>query len=118
MGGSWVVSGSGTGAGAGAGRALCWWCGGAARCPSTSAPSPLPLTPAACLPRPLQNGETAPDPLPEEKDNINGMQLLSMESTSVNQAFRQQVLPAGGGERHALAEPCPADLAQEGCGYK
>ena len=71
------------------------------------------------LPRLLQNGETAPDPLPEEKDNINGMQLLSMESTSVNQAFRQQVLPAAdGGGRHALAEPCPADLAQEGCGYK
>jgi len=38
-----------------------------------------------------QNGETAPDPLPEEKDNINGMQQLSMEATSVNQAFREQV---------------------------
>lgn len=39
----------------------------------------------------MQNGETAPDPLPEEKDNINGMQQLSVEATSVNQAFREQV---------------------------
>ncbi|KAI7845745.1 hypothetical protein COHA_000661 [Chlorella ohadii] len=65
----------------------------------------------------LTNGETAPDPLPEEKDNINGMQQLSMEATSVNQAFREQVLP-GEGERHKLKEACPSELAGEGAGYK
>lgn len=67
----------------------------------------------------LQNGETAPDPLPEEKDNINGMQLLSMEATGINQAFREQVVPAGAaGERHALKESCPPELGPQGGGYK
>lgn len=70
--------------------------------------------PPLCL---LQNGETAPDPLPEEKDNINGLQQLSVEATSVNQAFREQVLPADG-ERHQLKEACPADLGPAGTGYK
>ena len=71
------------------------------------------------LPPPaLQNGETAPDPLPEEKDNINGMQQLSVEATSVNQAFREQVVGAEAGARHALAEACPAELGPEGTGYK
>ncbi|KAL4852873.1 Eukaryotic translation initiation factor 3 subunit D [Chlorella vulgaris] len=65
----------------------------------------------------LTNGETAPDPLPEEKDNINGLQQLSVEATSVNQAFREQVLPADG-ERHQLKEACPADLGPAGTGYK
>ncbi|EFN52468.1 hypothetical protein CHLNCDRAFT_32503 [Chlorella variabilis] len=65
----------------------------------------------------LTNGETAPDPLPEEKDNINGLQQLSMEATSVNQAFREQVL-LGEGERQPLQEACPADLGPQGGGYK
>ncbi|PSC67004.1 eukaryotic translation initiation factor 3 subunit D-like [Micractinium conductrix] len=55
------------------------------------------------------NGETAPDPLPEEKDNINGMQLLSMEATGVVSAA---------GERQALKESAPAGLGPEGTGYK
>ncbi|PSC69167.1 eukaryotic translation initiation factor 3 subunit D-like [Micractinium conductrix] len=57
----------------------------------------------------LTNGETAPDPLPEEKDNINGMQLLSMEATGVVSAA---------GERQALKESAPAGLGPEGTGYK
>ncbi|KAL4449000.1 hypothetical protein ABPG77_007717 [Micractinium sp. CCAP 211/92] len=65
----------------------------------------------------LTNGETAPDPLPEDKDNINGMQLLSMEATSVNQAFREQVV-SGAGERLSLKEAAPAELAAAGSGYK
>ena len=52
--------------------------------------APAHLLPSAPCPSFVQNGETAPDPLPEEKDNINGMQLLSMEATGVNQAFREQ----------------------------
>lgn len=40
-----------------------------------------------------------------------------MEATSVNQAFREQVL-GGGDDRHALAEPCPPELASEGVGYR
>ncbi|GAB4820222.1 hypothetical protein N2152v2_007268 [Parachlorella kessleri] len=67
----------------------------------------------------LTNGETAPDPLPEEKDNVNGVQSLSVEATAVNQAFREQVLAAGAGERHSLGQPCPAEMAgHANAGYK
>lgn len=64
-----------------------------------------------------QNGETAPDPLPEERDNINALQQLSMEATLVNQAFREQVLPPDG-PRHELAEAAPSELGPAGAGYK
>jgi translation initiation factor 3 subunit D len=66
---------------------------------------------------PLQNGETAPDPLPEERDNINALQQLSMEATLVNQAFREQVL-SGDGPRHELAETAPTELGPAGAGYR
>ena len=82
-------------------------------------PPSLQLTHATpTCPSGLQNGETAPDPLPEEKDNINGMQQLSVEATSVNQAFREQVVGAEAGARQSLAEPCPAELGPDGTGYK
>jgi translation initiation factor 3 subunit D len=58
----------------------------------------------------LTNGETAPEPLPEEKDNVNGMQQLSMEATAVNTSFREQMLSTSG-EPHSLQEPLPADMA-------
>ncbi|KAK9826613.1 hypothetical protein WJX74_005621 [Apatococcus lobatus] len=45
----------------------------------------------------LTVAETAPEPVPEEKDNINGVQQLSLEATGINQSFSQQVL-AGGNE--------------------
>jgi len=36
--------------------------------------------------------ETAPDPIPEDKDSINAVQQLSVEATAINQNFSQQVL--------------------------
>lgn len=36
--------------------------------------------------------ETAPEAIPEEKENINGVQQLSREATAINQFFSQQVL--------------------------
>ena len=39
----------------------------------------------------LTVNETAPDPVPEEKDNMNGVQQLSLEATAINQNFSQQV---------------------------
>lgn len=35
--------------------------------------------------------ETAPEQIPEEKDNINGVQQLSLEATMIKQNFSQQV---------------------------
>lgn len=58
----------------------------------------------------LTNGETAPEPLPEEKDNVNGMQQLSMEATAINTSFREQMLSTAG-EPHLLKEPLPAGMA-------
>lgn len=40
----------------------------------------------------LTVNETAPDQLPEEKDNINGVQHLSLEATTINQNYGQQAL--------------------------
>ena len=44
--------------------------------------------------------ETSPDPVPEEKDNINGVQQLSLEATMINQNFSQQV----GGDAAMMAQ--------------
>jgi translation initiation factor 3 subunit D len=44
----------------------------------------------------LSVNETAPDQLPEEKDNINGVQSLSLEATTINQNYGQQVGRWGG----------------------
>ena len=38
----------------------------------------------------LTVAETAPEAVPEDKDNINGVQHLSIEATATNQAFSQQ----------------------------
>ena len=66
----------------------------------------------------LTNGETAPDPVAEDRDSINGVQQLSAEATGVNQAFREQVLSNGvGGETHALSKDAgslPSELAAAG----
>lgn len=40
----------------------------------------------------LTVNETAPDPVPEDKDNMNGVQNLSIEATTINQNFSQQVM--------------------------
>lgn len=39
----------------------------------------------------LSVNETAPDQIPEDKDNINGVQQLSLEATTINQNLSQQV---------------------------
>ncbi len=39
----------------------------------------------------LTVAETAPEAVPEEKDNMNGVQQLSLEATAINQSFSQQV---------------------------
>lgn len=44
----------------------------------------------------LTVNETAPDPVTEDRDNINGVQQLSLEATAINQNFSQQVLLKGG----------------------
>ncbi len=51
--------------------------------------------PSPCLAQSSLNlltvNETAPEPVPEDRDNINGVQQLSLEATAVNQNFSQQV---------------------------
>lgn len=61
----------------------------------------------------LTNGETAPDPIAEDRESNNGVQKLSAEATGVNQAFREQVLGAGGAAA-PLGDALPADLAGAG----
>eukprot|EP00889_Picochlorum_renovo_P002885 jgi/Picre1/29915/NNA_005294.t1 len=56
----------------------------------------------------ITNGETAPDPLVEDKENVNGIENLKAESTHVHQAFREQVLQRKKG--HDLGEPLPSEL--------
>ena len=41
----------------------------------------------------LTVAETAPEAVPEDKDDINGVQHLSIEATATNQAFSQQAGP-------------------------
>lgn len=41
----------------------------------------------------LTVAETSPEAIPEDKDNINGMQQLSLEATAINQNFSQQARP-------------------------
>eukprot|EP00884_Botryococcus_braunii_P013268 jgi/Botrbrau1/21942/Bobra.0249s0065.1 len=50
--------------------------------------------------------ETAPEPPPEDKDNINGIQHLCIEATAINQNFSQQVL-AENGEKYNCGEANP-----------
>ena len=42
----------------------------------------------------LTVAETSPEQIAEDKDNINGVQQLSLEATTLNQNFSQQVRPA------------------------
>lgn len=68
----------------------------------------------------LTNGETAPDSLPEEKDNVNGMQQLSVEATAINQGFREQMLSTDIAPVK-LEESIPHDMsspAQSGYRYR
>lgn len=60
----------------------------------------------------LTVNETAPEPIPEEKDNINGVQHLSLEATIANQNFSQQVLIRNG-EKYKFEEPNPFASADE-----
>lgn len=57
----------------------------------------------------ITNGETAPDPLQEDKDNVNGIENLNAEATFVHQAFREQVLQSS--KSHSIGDALPADLA-------
>lgn len=61
----------------------------------------------------LTNGETAPEPPTEERDSINGMHQLSVEASAINQAFREQVLAAGG-QSQPLDAALPHELTQSG----
>ncbi|MEW5317508.1 MAG: hypothetical protein WDW38_008797 [Sanguina aurantia] len=70
----------------------------------------------------LTVNETAPDPVAEDKDSMNGVQQLSLEATAINQNFSQQVLVKGG-ERVKFDEPNPfssGDSQEElaSCAYK
>ena len=44
----------------------------------------------------LTVNETAQEPVPEEKESINGVEKLSQEATLINQNFSQQAREAGG----------------------
>jgi len=57
----------------------------------------------------ITNGETAPDPLQEDKENVNGIENVNAEATFVHQAFREQVLSSS--NSHAFGEALPANLA-------
>ena len=66
--------------------------------------------------------ETAPEPIPEDRDSINAIQQLSMEATRINQNFSQQVLD-GRAAPFSLGEADPfAETTAEGptaaMGYK
>ncbi|KAG2430947.1 hypothetical protein HXX76_009915 [Chlamydomonas incerta] len=61
----------------------------------------------------LTVNETAPEAVPEDKDNINGMNHLALEATAINQNFSQQVLVKDGnkldlGSANPFASPSDA----------
>ena len=67
----------------------------------------------------ITNGETAPDPLQEDKENVNGIENLNAEATFVHQAFREQVLSSS--KTHSIGDALPGDLASASVpssGYK
>uniref|UniRef100_A0A061QVG9 Eukaryotic translation initiation factor 3 subunit D n=1 Tax=Tetraselmis sp. GSL018 TaxID=582737 RepID=A0A061QVG9_9CHLO len=59
--------------------------------------------------------ETAPDPIPEDKDSMNSVQQLSKEATAISESFSQQVLDSQQ-EMHSLGEASPFPDAPEGEG--
>jgi translation initiation factor 3 subunit D len=70
----------------------------------------------------LSVNETAPDPIPEDRDNINSVQQLALEATAINQNFSQQVLSKTG-DKFKLEQPNPFvsednDEPMASCGYK
>lgn len=63
----------------------------------------------------VTNGETAPDPPQEDRDNINGVESLNHEATSVNQAFRESVLANSTDDKaHKIGEDLPTELRNSG----
>eukprot|EP00959_Pyramimonas_sp_CCMP1952_P455874 9472262-Pyramimonas_sp.AAC.1 len=55
---------------------------------------------------PPQVHETAQEPIPDEKGNMNGVVNLSHEATVINQNFSQQVLQQGALPAHpAMCAP-------------
>jgi translation initiation factor 3 subunit D len=56
----------------------------------------------------ITNGETAPDPLQEDKENVNGIENVNAEATFVHQAFREQVL--SNSKTHSIGDALPVDL--------
>ncbi|KAF6253322.1 eukaryotic translation initiation factor 3, subunit 7 [Scenedesmus sp. NREL 46B-D3] len=70
----------------------------------------------------LTVNETAPEQVPEDKDNINGVQQLSLEATMINQNLSQQLLVKGG-EKFNLGNSNPfgdggEELASVGYKYR
>ena len=50
----------------------------------------------------LTVAETSPEQIAEDKDNINGVQQLSLEATTLNQSFTQQVQRCAVSQPHSL----------------
>lgn len=71
----------------------------------------------------LTVNETAPEQIPEDRDNLNGVQQLSLEATAVNQSLSQQLLLKDG-TKHELGGANPfageegEDLASAGYRYR
>lgn len=71
----------------------------------------------------LTVNETAPEQIPEDRDNINGLQQLALEATAVNQSLSQQLILKDG-NRHDLGQANPfageegEDLASAGYRYR
>jgi translation initiation factor 3 subunit D len=72
----------------------------------------------------LTVNETAPEQVPEDKDNINGVQQLSLEATMINQNLSQQVLGSRDSNKFSLGSPNPfeggpdEELASVGYRYR
>ncbi|KXZ46191.1 hypothetical protein GPECTOR_46g260 [Gonium pectorale] len=70
----------------------------------------------------LTVNENAPEAVPEDKDNVNGMHHLALEATAINQNFSQQVLVKDGnkmdfGQPNPFASPSDANMLAS-CAYK
>jgi len=68
----------------------------------------------------LTVNETAPEQIPEDRDNINGLQQLSLEATAVNQSLTQQLLVKDGRHDLGAANPFAGEEGEElaSAGYR
>uniref|UniRef100_A0A7S0YMD9 Eukaryotic translation initiation factor 3 subunit 7 n=1 Tax=Polytomella parva TaxID=51329 RepID=A0A7S0YMD9_9CHLO len=67
----------------------------------------------------LTVNENAAEPIPEDKDSINGIHQLSLEATAANQNFSQQVLVKDQNKYHEFGRACPfADQSSASGGFR